>query len=265
MLKDIFKKMSVCLESKPELLIGIGIAGCVSSVVMACKATLKANKIVEEIKDELEENEELTKKEIVKETYKCYVPTTLTLVSGVTLILAGTKAFNKKNAILAASACTMAENLRTYAEKTEEVFGKEGAYKVRKEVAKERALKTKAPDTIDDSLNGQVIISDDQDCLCLDALSGVYFKSNMNRLKEIENTLNSRMLRENYVLLEEFYEELEVNGGDIGALLGWHIESGYIELEFSSEITQDGRLALVVSHAVLPKPISDNSFASRVF
>ena len=126
-------------------------------------------------------------------------------------------------------------------------------------------MKTKAPDTIDDSLNGQVIISDDQDCLCLDALSGVYFKSNMNRLKEIENTLNSRMLRENYVLLEEFYEELEVNGGDIGSLLGWNIESGYIELEFSSGITQDGRLALVVSHAVLPKPMSDNSFASRVF
>lgn len=250
---ELFKKMSKSLESKPELLIGVGIAGCISSVVMACKATLKANEIVEEMKENLEEDEELNKVEVVKETWKCYLPTVLTLSSGTACILAGTNIMHKKNAMLAASACAMAENLKTYAEKTEEIFGKDGAKKVRKEVAKEKASKSTAPDK-EKIIDNQVIIDGVTNCLCLDALSGIYFYSNMERLKEIENLLNKRMLLENYVMLNEFYEELGINGGDIGDMLTWCVEDGYIDLEFTSELTSDGRLAMVVSHGVLPKP-----------
>lgn len=250
---ELFKKMSKSLESKPELLIGAGIAGCISSVVMACKATIKANEIVEEMKENLEEDEELNKVEVVKETWKCYLPTVLTLSSGTACILAGTNIMHKKNAMLAASACAMAENLKTYAEKTEEIFGKDGAKKVRKEVAKEKASKSTAPDK-EKIIDNQVIVDGVTNCLCLDALSGIYFYSNMERLKEIENLLNKRMLLENYVMLNEFYEELGINGGDIGDMLTWCVEDGYIDLEFTSELTSDGRLAMVVSHGVLPKP-----------
>ncbi len=40
----------------PEILIGVGIVGTVASGVMACKATLKINDILDDSRDKVEKN-----------------------------------------------------------------------------------------------------------------------------------------------------------------------------------------------------------------
>ena len=41
-------------QHSPEILVGIGIVGTVTSVIMACKATLKVNEVVEEAQETIE-------------------------------------------------------------------------------------------------------------------------------------------------------------------------------------------------------------------
>ena len=65
-------RLSVSKHS-PEILMGMGIAGMITTTVIAVKATPKALRLLEEKKHELEV-ETLAPVEVVKTTWKCYVP-----------------------------------------------------------------------------------------------------------------------------------------------------------------------------------------------
>ena len=233
-MKNIFKR--------PETLIGVGIGGFISAAVMAGKASVKANQIIDDT--EYYENKDLSLSEKVKATWKCYIPTAIVVAGSTYAILMGTNILNKKNASLMASAGALAETLNLYSDKVKEVVGEEKADEIRKEVVKERvARKAAGPKTYSNN---------DDDVLCFDNISGTYFISNMAKLKDIEHELNKRMLNENYVLLNEYYEEIGLDSCYIGSVMGWHIDRGFIDLDFDSMVTKDGKLALVVDHNVLP-------------
>ena len=233
-MKNIFKR--------PETLIGVGIGGFISAAVMAGKASVKANQIIDDT--EYYENKDLSLSEKVKATWKCYIPTAIVVAGSTYAILMGTNILNKKNASLMASAGALAETLNLYSDKVKEVVGEEKADEIRKEVAKERvARKAAGPKSYSNN---------DDDVLCFDNISGTYFISNMAKLKDIEHELNKRMLNENYVLLNEYYEEIGLDSCYIGSVMGWHIDRGFIDLDFDSMVTKDGKLALVVDHNVLP-------------
>lgn len=233
-MKNIFKR--------PETLIGVGIGGFISAAVMAGKASVKANQIIDDT--EYYENKDLSLSEKVKATWKCYIPTAIVVAGSTYAILMGTNILNKKNASLMASAGALAETLNLYSDKVKEVVGEEKADEIRKEVTKERvARKAAGPKSYSNN---------DDDVLCFDNISGTYFISNMAKLKDIEHELNKRMLNENYVLLNEYYEEIGLDSCYIGSVMGWHIDRGFIDLDFDSMVTKDGKLALVVDHNVLP-------------
>ena len=233
-MKNIFKR--------PETLIGVGIGGFISAAVMAGKASVKANQIIDDT--EYYENKDLSLSEKVKATWKCYIPTAIVVAGSTYAILMGTNILNKKNASLMASAGALAETLNLYSDKVKEVVGEEKADEIRKEVVKERvARKAAGPKSYSNN---------DDDVLCFDNISGTYFISNMAKLKDIEHELNKRMLNENYVLLNEYYEEIGLDSCYIGSVMGWHIDRGFIDLDFDSMVTKDGKLALVVDHNVLP-------------
>ena len=233
-MKNIFKR--------PETLIGVGIGGFISAAVMAGKASVKANQIIDDT--EYYENKDLSLSEKVKATWKCYIPTAIVIAGSTYAILMGTNILNKKNASLMASAGALAETLNLYSDKVKEVVGEEKADEIRKEVAKERVARKSA--------GPKLYSNNDDDILCFDNISGTYFISNMAKLKDIEHELNKRMLNENYVLLNEYYEEIGLDSCYIGSVMGWHIDRGFIDLDFDSMVTKDGKLALVVDHNVLP-------------
>lgn len=232
-MKNIFKR--------PETLIGVGIGGFISAAVMAGKASIKANQIIEDI--EYYENEDLSLSEKVKATWKCYIPTAIVIAGSTYAILYGTNVLTKRNATLMASAGALAETLNLYSDKVKEVVGEEKADEIRKEVAKERVAKKSA---------GPLQTTSDEDVLCFDNISGSYFISSMAKLKDIEHELNKRMLNENYVMLNEYFEEIGLESCYIGSVMGWHIDRGFIDLDFDSMVTKDGKLALVIDHNVLP-------------
>ena len=61
------------------------------------------------------------------------------------------------------------------------------------------------------------------------------------------------MLNEMYVSLNDFYEELGLEPSDLGSKMGWNIDMGMIEMDFSSQLSDDGRPCLVIDFNIPPK------------
>jgi hypothetical protein len=61
------------------------------------------------------------------------------------------------------------------------------------------------------------------------------------------------MRNEMTISLNEFYYEVGLEGVDAGDKLGWSIDTGYIELEYSSQLASDGTPCLVVSFYKPPR------------
>ena len=235
---------SATVKHSPEILTGIGIAGMISTTVMAVKATPKALKLIDnaELKKANEsctpyEGHNLSKTEIVKTTWKCYIPAAITGGLSIACLIGASSVNLRRNAALATAYTLSETTLRDYQKKVVETIGEKKEQSVRDAVAKEK-----------------VIITGRGDSLCYDSVSGRYFKSDMETIKKAENELDVRLRNEMYVSLNEFYYEIGLEPlRVIGEDLGWNIDSGYLDLNFSSQIASDGTPCLVLDYGVAPR------------
>lgn len=96
--KEMFQNIGkFASKNAPALLIGTGAAGMLVTVVLAIKATPKAEKHIEEKKKELGVDE-LSKKDTVKACWKDYIPVAVGTVVSESCIIAGAIAGEKKAA-----------------------------------------------------------------------------------------------------------------------------------------------------------------------
>mgnify|MGYP001151712592 CR=1 FL=1 len=84
----------------PEILTGIGVAGMGTTTILAVKATPKACLLVNDRKDELEV-EKLPATELVKTTWKCYIPAAVTCGASIACLVGASSVNFKRNAALA--------------------------------------------------------------------------------------------------------------------------------------------------------------------
>ena len=99
----------------------------------------------------------------------------------------------------------------------------------------------------------EVFITEKGNTLCYDSISGRYFKSDIEKIKSVINYLNKKMLNEMYVSLSDFYNEIGLSHTNISDELGWNIDGGLIEVDFSSQISEDGTPCLVIDYYVAPR------------
>lgn len=222
--------ISKATEKSPEILVGIGLAGMLTSTVLAVKATPKAIEILEQ------EDEDLTNLEKVKKTWKCYIPAAIGYCTSAACIVTATSTHNKRNAMLAGAYKLSESALIEYRNKVVEVVGEEQEKEIRDSIAKDR---------VEDRPTIACFGKDDY--LCYDMLSGRYFKSNVDKINKTVNEMNYKLLNDNILSLNEFYYELGMKGTDIGYEQGWDISKGMIEVSFSS-ILSDGDEPCIVMH-----------------
>lgn len=232
------------MKHSPEILTGIGIAGMLSTTILAVKATPKALRLIE--KEEKSRNEPLTNLDIVKTTWKCYVPAAVTGTMSVVCLVGASSVNAKRNAALA-TAYTLSETaLREYKDKVVETIGEKKEQVVRDAIAKDKVEQNPVS-------NNEIIITGKGDTLCFDAISGRYFKSDIDKINKSVNELNRRMMDEMYISVNDFYCEVGLNPVAVGEELGWNIDRGFIELHFSSQLADDGTPCLVVGYEVVPR------------
>lgn len=133
-LKTAFKKHS------PEILTGIGIAGMITTTVMAVRATPKALALLEKKKEE-EHVKKLSPVEIVKATWTCYIPAAITGTVSIACLIGASSVSARRNAALATAYTLSTDAFKDYRSKVVETIGEKKEQSVRDAVAKEKIEK----------------------------------------------------------------------------------------------------------------------------
>lgn len=232
------------IKNSPQILTGIGISGMIGSTVLAVKATPKACELINNRKKEL--NKDIDYKEIIQIAWKPYIPAFCLGIGSIACIL-GASAINSKRQAALATACAISERtFLTYRDKVIETIGEKKEKKLRDAIAQEQINN----DNFDKK---QIIITSKGQTLCMDKISGRYFKSDLDTIRKLVNELNREMTYQNYISLNKFYSGLGLDGIKDGDYIGWNIDKGLIELDFSACITDSDEPCIVIDYNITPK------------
>lgn len=229
----------------PEILIGVGIVGMATTTVLAVKATPKALQLIE-AKKQKESKDELTAIETVKTAWKPYIPAVITGTMSIACLVGASSVSARRNAALYSAYKLSETALSEYKQKVVEEIGEKKEQIIEDKIAQDKVEK-------DPVTKSEVIITEKGNTLCYDTISGRYFKSDIERIKRTVNELNRRMINEMYVSLSEFYIELGLETTRLSDDLGWNLDDGLIDVDFSSQIADDGTPCIVVDYRIAPR------------
>lgn len=252
-LSKVAKNMQHTLgKYSPQILTGIGVAGMITTVVLAVKATPKALELIEDKKEELDADK-LTIVDTVKAAWKPYVPAAVTGVLSTVCIIGGNAVGTRRTAALAAAYKISETALHEYKDAIVETVGEEKAEEVKEKVAQNKLDKNPV-------VEKQIIVTNKGTFLCYDSLSGRYFQSDIETIRKAQNDINDYLFSEDYASLNMFYDFLGLEHTRLGAELGWKIDSGTLQIEFDSTLASDksqgiapGTPCLVLDYNVAPK------------
>lgn len=252
-LSKVAKNMQHTLgKYSPQILTGIGVAGMITTVVLAVKATPKALELIEDKKEELDAGK-LTVVDTVKTAWKPYVPAAITGILSTVCIIGGNAVGTRRTAALAAAYKISETALHEYKDAIVETVGEEKAKEVKEKIAQNKLDKNPV-------VEKQIIVTNKGTFLCYDSLSGRYFQSDIETIRKAQNDINDYLFSEDYASLNMFYDFLGLEHTRLGAELGWKIDSGTLQIEFDSTLASDksqgiapGTPCLVLDYNVAPK------------
>jgi hypothetical protein len=218
----------------PEILIGIGITGMLTTTVLAVKATPKALRLIEEKKAELDV-ETLAPVEAVKTTWKCYIPAAVTGAVSVACLIGSHSVHARRNAALAAAYKLSETAFTEYRGKVVETIGEKKERTVRDRVSESQVKNTPVA-------TSNVIVTGKGKTLFFEPLSSRYFYSDLEKIKRAENKLNKEIICDAFdhgVTVNDFYSEIGLPHTKTGDNLGWKI--GYlIDIYPSAQMVDEG-------------------------
>ena len=138
----------------PEILAGVGIIGSVTAIVLACKATMKAPKVIEDHKKRIEhvhkhvEDEKKQGKAVLKEYAKTgmafaklYGPAVTLEILSLGCILGSNDIYRKRNAQLTSTLIAANEGFKRYRDNVVERFGEDVDYELEHGIRKQEIVK----------------------------------------------------------------------------------------------------------------------------
>lgn len=251
---NIFKTIKPFVaRHEPEILMTMGISGMIFSVVWGIKATAKAVRRIDNKKIELNKDT-LTVKEVIKETWKLYLPVAVSTVISVPCIVAGNRISNKRAMALAAAYTISETALQEYQDKTKEILGDKKYEALQESISSDNIQRT-----YKDGISNITMIGDG-DSLFFEPLSGRYFKTNWNRISKAANELNARALGDmsGVITIGDWYDILGLESTTLDDDLGWTIadgKQGIIDISIDSVLTPDNQPCGSIRYNTRPKKI----------
>lgn len=239
-LVNVAKKMEKHIAKRsPEILTAIGISGFFIAGITAVRQTPKALHLIDQ--KEMDEDRSLNKLEVVQTTWKCYVAPVVTSIISAGCIIGANRIGSRRHTALVAAYTISETALKEYQEKAVEVVGKKKEQEIRDAVAQEKIIKNPISAK-------EIITTGKGDTLFFEPLSGRYFISDIEDIRRAVNELNREMLKDMCISLNEFYYALHLHETQMGESVGWNIEKGLVELDFSSQLTEEMRPCVVIGH-----------------
>lgn len=237
----------------PELLTAVGIVGSGTAIIFAVNATPKAEKLITD--KENEKNDILTPLEKAKIVWKCYIPAVGMFLCSAGCIIAANAVHEKRSAALTAAYALSETALAEYSKKVVETVGEKKDELIRAAVVQDKIDTTPVPKK-ENKKTGEkdVVIIGDGDTLCYDTFAGGYFRSDKNKIEKAINELNRKLLEDDFVSLNDFYDLIGQEQTEIGNLIGWNVNiRDYIDVRFTSHLNPEGKPCLAISFTVAPK------------
>lgn len=241
----------VLKKYSPEILTAAGVIGTVGSTVLACKATLKVEDILDEAKKksnlinavhdgEIEVDAEYTDKDYSKDLLvnrtqtavkliKLYGPAITLGALSITAILGGQHILRKRNVAVMAAYKLCEESFNNYRSRVKNELGEEKDrqfyYGMTEETVKD---KVKSKDGKTKTVTKKVEKAPDhlysQYARFFDEANTNWNKSpeqNMYFLKMVQNQMNDKLKVRGHVFLNEVYDALGFDRSEAGQLVGW--------------------------------------------
>lgn len=242
-MKKIINKVKFnVVKHSPEILMGLGIAGVITSTVLACRSTLKVQEILDykeenmnnikevlaEGREDYSEEDARKDKTIIMTTtairlMKLYVPSVIIGAGSIACLLESHNVMRNRNAGLAAALAATTESFKQYRERVTEKYGdevdKEMRYGIKKEKKEKDGKKTKE----------EIVVGCDEK-----ELSGYarYFNENninwsddpqfnLMFLRQNQNWANDKLISQGYLYLNDVYESLGFPKSKAGQVVGW--------------------------------------------
>lgn len=237
-------------KHSPEILLAAGVVGVVASGVMACKATLKVQEIVEDAKGKIDTIHEVSNDPKMAEKYteedskkdlaivytqtavkmiKLYGPSVALGVASLGCMIGSNRILNKRNVALAAAYTAVDKSFKEYRGRVIERFGKqmdkELKYNIKaqeieevsvdekgKEVTKKSTVEVMDPNAYS---SYSIVFDDGNTGWDPDPELTKYF------LIQQQNWANDRLKAKGHLFLNEVYDMLGAKRTKAGAQVGW--------------------------------------------
>lgn len=238
-------------KHSPEILIVAGIAGVVTSAVMACKATTKINDILDQAKEEVGKvNDALANEKIPEDVYskedakkdlaiiyiqtgvklvKLYGPSLILGALSITSILASNNILRKRNVALAAAYAAIDNGFKEYRGRVIERFGKdldrELKYNIKAKEISETTVDENGKETTVTKTVPVVESEEPSDYarFFCEGCAGWTKDPEMNLvfLKQQQNWANELLKTRGHLFLNEVYDMLGIERSKAGQVVGW--------------------------------------------
>ena len=237
-------------KHSPEILAGVGVVGVVASTVMACKATMKLNDILEESKEtrdkikEVENNpkyedkysQEDAKKDLAinymqtgMKVAKLYAPAVLLGGASLGCLLASNDILRKRNAALSAAYMTVDKSFKEYRNRVTERFGEEVEKEIRYGIKAEQIETTVVDEDGNETTVTETIKTMDPNLYSdyarfFDAASPYWQNDpeyNLMFLKAQQQYANDLLRAKGRLFLNDVYDMLGIEKTKAGQVVGW--------------------------------------------
>lgn len=243
--RNLMKVKLKFVKHSPEILLGVGAIGMVTSTVLACRATLKLNDIKKE-HDVTEEaiNEALAlhrddyTEEDAKNDFKVnnvqtvvkiglgYIPSVLVGGASLACILSAHNIMRNRNAAIAAALATTNETFKRYRRNVIEKYGEDVDKEMRYGLKKDKII---TKDSEGNDVEKDVTVAQEIDQYS--DYARFFDDGNDNWQKEPEYNLmflkaqqqyaNDRLIADGYLFLNDVYDMLGIPRSKAGQVVGW--------------------------------------------
>lgn len=239
-------------ENSPSILVGVGIALFGTTVFLVAKETPKAQKLMQEKRIEIAGSDpatrpELEKLQVIAAGAKAYIPAMVSSAGAIFCFVYANKLnLDRQTALI--GAYTLADKtLATYKEEVKKQLSPKKADELEEAVA-QRQLD-------DNPVEGKEIfvIGNEDQQLCMDSMSGRYFRASISDIREAEYQVNKEMVTGigDVVFLDMLYEQLGLPSIEAGEIMGWDIQHGdRLEIKLRNGTASNGQPCWVLEYDV---------------
>ena len=237
-------------KHSPEILAGVGVVGVVASTVMACKATMKLNDILEESKETRDKIKEVESNPRYEEQYshedakkdltinytqtamkiaKLYAPAVILGSASLGCLLASNDILRKRNAALSAAYMTVDKSFKEYRQRVVDRFGEEVEKEIRYNIKAEEVTSTVVTEDGSETTVTETVKTMDPNLYSdyakfFDEASPYWQKDpeyNLMFLKSQQQYATDLLRARGRLFLNEVYDMLGIEKTKAGQIVGW--------------------------------------------